>query len=229
VGAELAVRVVSLNVGLPRLVAWRGRTVSTGIFKEAVSGPVRVHGINFDGDAQADLELHGGPDKAVYVYPSEHYAFWERELGEALPWGMFGENLTVAGLPLEDELAVGDRLRIGSAELEVAQPRLPWGKLGVRFGDAAMVRRFFAAERTGYYVRIVSPGVVESGDDIAIVSRDPAAVPVSAVTQVVTRDGPDADALRRVLTASALPVSWRLHAESVVDTDNAHGTSAGVA
>ena len=116
---DLSASVISVNVGLPREVVWRGEPVTTGIFKEPVSGPVRAVGINLEGDRQADLTVHGGADKAVYVYPAEHYPYWQEELGRELPWGMFGENLTVDGAPLEDDAGIGDRLRIGSAEFLV--------------------------------------------------------------------------------------------------------------
>jgi MOSC domain-containing protein YiiM len=209
-------RVVSLNVGLPRIVRWRGRPVSTGIFKDPASGPLHVAGVNFEGDAQADLELHGGPDKAVYVYPVEHYAHWQTELGRPLPWGMFGENLTVEGVPREDAIAIGDRLRIGSAEFLVTQPRLPCFKLGIRFDDAAMVRRFLRAERTGYYLRVVAEGDVEAGDRVEILARDPTGVPIAQLTRVFTRDRRDPDTIHRLLGASALPNGWRLYFEELL-------------
>ena len=184
--------------------------MSTGIFKEPVDGPVRVAGVNLDGDRQADLTVHGGPDKAVYVYPAEHYPFWRESSAASCRWGAFGENLTVEGTPLEDGLAIGDRLRIGSAELVVTQPRLPCFKLGIRFDDAGMTRRFLAAGRSGYYLRIAAEGSVQAGDPIELLARDPAGVPVSELTgssPSPTRDDPDA--VRRVLAADALPSSWR--------------------
>jgi MOSC domain-containing protein YiiM len=210
-------RVRSVNVGLPREVEWRGRWVSTGIFKEPVEGPVAVAGINLDGDEQADLQLHGGRDKAVYVYPAEHYSYWQDELGHALPWGMFGENLTVEGMPDEDEVAIGDRLRIGTATFVITQPRLPCFKLGIRFNDAGMVRRFLEAARTGYYLRIETAGQLEAGDDVEIVARDAAAVPVSEVTRLATRDRYDAAGLRRVLGVDALPEVWRPYFEELLE------------
>src|SRR5919199_411307 len=118
-------RIVSVNVGLPPEVVWRGKSVRTGIFKEPTSERVAVRPLNLDGDGQADLTAHGGRDKAVYAYPAEHYAFWRAELGRELGWGSFGENLTVEGLPLEDDVFLGDRIRAGTAELVVTQPRLP--------------------------------------------------------------------------------------------------------
>ena len=209
-------RVVSVNVGLPRATVWRGETVTTGIFKEPVAGSVSVAGANLAGDAQADLHVHGGPDKAVYAYPVEHYPFWEQELGRELPWGMFGENLTVEGLPLEDELALGDRLRVGSAEFVVAQPRLPCFKLGIRFDDAGMVRRFLQAGRSGYYLRIATEGVVAAGDRIDLLDRAPTSVPVSEITRLFTRDRDDSEGIRRLLTVDSLPADWRSYFEQVL-------------
>jgi MOSC domain-containing protein YiiM len=202
-------RVISVNVGLPQTALWRGETVTTGIFKEPVDGRVRVCGVNLEGDRQADLTVHGGPDKAVYVYPTEHYPYWQEELGRALPWGMFGENLTVEGAPLEDELAIGDRLRIGSTEFVVSQPRLPCYKLGIRFDDAGMVRRFLASGRSGYYLRIATEGDVGAGDEIDLLARDPARVAVSEVSRLATQDRGDIDGLRRALAVAALPEVWR--------------------
>ena len=206
-----------MNVGLPREADWRGELVTTGIFKEPVTGPVRVAGINLEGDRQADLSVHGGPDKAVYVYPAEHYPSWEEELGQALPWAMFGENLTVEGAPLEDRLGIGDRLRIGSAEFVVVQPRLPCFKLGIRFDDPGMVRRFLRAGRSGYYLRIASEGEVAAGDRIDILARDPAGVPVSEITRLFTRDQDDIEAIRRLLAVEALPDEWRLYFEQAAN------------
>jgi MOSC domain-containing protein YiiM len=221
------VHLVSVNVGLPRQTVWRGETVTTGIFKEPVDGPVRAAGVNLEGDGQADLAVHGGPDKAVYVYPAEHYPYWREELGRDLPWAMFGENLTVEGAPLEGEVAVGDRLRIGSAEFVVTQPRLPCFKLGIRLGDATMVKRFLAAGRTGYYVRIVTEGSLEAGDRIEPLARDPANVPVSEITRLFTRDRRDVDGLRRVLAVDALPGEWRLFFEQLLSVVVSRAAAAG--
>src|SRR5262249_21239827 len=150
------------------------------IFKEPVGGRVAARRRNLAGDAQADLTVHGGEQKAVYCYPAEHYEFWQRELRAELPPGMFGENLTVEGL-LEDTVHVGDRFRVGSTELEVTQPRLPCYKLGVRFGSDDMVKRFLASARTGFYLSVVSEGELGAGDAIEKTARDAAAVPVSDI------------------------------------------------
>jgi MOSC domain-containing protein YiiM len=210
-------RVVSVNVGLPREVEWHGERVTTAIFKEPVRRPVRIRGVNLDGDRQADLSVHGGPDKAVYAYPAEHYPAWQAELGRPLDWGAFGENLTLAGLPSEEELALGDRLRIGTAGLVVTQPRLPCFKLGIRFGDPRMVKRFLAAGRSGYYLRIEREGVVEAGDAAELVARHPLAVPVSELTRLYARDRGDADGLRRVLAVETLPADWRPYLEAQLE------------
>jgi MOSC domain-containing protein YiiM len=202
-------RVVSVNVGLPRGVPWRGRTVQTAIFKEPVDGRVAVRRDNLAGDRQGDLSVHGGPAKAVYAYPAGHYAPWEAELGTPLSWGAFGENLTVAGLPLEDEVHVGDRLAVGSALLAVTQPRLPCFKLGIRFGRKDVIARMLASGRTGWYLAIVEEGDVAAGDPIAIVERHPAAVPVSAITRTFAEDRGDPVALERLAGLEPLPADWR--------------------
>jgi MOSC domain-containing protein YiiM len=159
-------RVVSVNVGRERLVPWRGRMVPTGIFKEPVAGRIVVRDDHVEGDTVADLRVHGGRDKAVYAYPAEHYAFWRAELpGTDLPWGMFGENLTIEGL-LEDGVASGDRFRIGTTELEVTQPRLPCMKLGIKFGRTDIIKRFLRSGRTGFYLAIIRPGDIGAGDAV---------------------------------------------------------------
>lgn len=204
-------KLISVNVGLPREVGANGQRVLTGIFKEPVEGRVAVRRLNLDGDRQADLSVHGGPDKAVYAYPAEHYEFWRRELPEMeLPFGMFGENLTVEGLR-EDEVNVGDRFRIGTAELQVTQPRVPCSKLGIKFGRADMVKRFLHSRRTGFYFRVVKEGEVGAGDAIALVARDPGNVTVADITRLYAFERNNAELLRRVLDLSALPEDWRAY------------------
>ncbi len=183
-------QVIAVHVGLPRRVAWRGRSVETGIFKQPVAGPVMVRTLNLDGDRQADLSVHGGAAKAVYCYPAEHYAFWRRQLGEDVPWGAFGENLTTTGLD-EDTLHIGDVLRIGEAELIVTQPRLPCFKLGVRFGRPDMVRRFLASRRTGFYCAVVREGLVAAGDPITLIACDLGRVRVVDLTRVYSFERDD--------------------------------------
>src|SRR5438876_4418527 len=162
-------KIISLNVGMPRDVIWHGRSVTTGIFKEPVAGRVALRKLNLDGDGQADLRVHGGEYKAVYCYPVEHYEYWKKELpGRELPMGMFGENFTIDGIAAvgatsglaEDAVHLGDQFSIGSAEAVVTQPRLPCYKLGVRFGSDDMVRRFMVSGRTGFYVAVTREGRV---------------------------------------------------------------------
>jgi MOSC domain-containing protein YiiM len=202
-------RLISVNIGLPRTVSWRGKQVTTGIFKAPIAGPVMARPHNLDGDRQADLTVHGGAHKAIYVYPSEHYTFWRGELPEMdLPWGMFGENFTTEGL-LEADVHIGDHLRIGAAEVMVTEPRLPCYKLGLKFGRSDMVKRFLASRRTGFYLAIVEPGLVTAGDDIKVVHRDPYGIGVSEVTRVYASDRSDVEAIRRILQVAALSESWR--------------------
>jgi MOSC domain-containing protein YiiM len=163
--------IVSVNVGRSRTVVWQGRPVKTGIYKEPVAGRVRVGATGLSGDGQADLRVHGGPLKAVYAYPSEHYASWARELSRGdLSWGAFGENLTTAGL-LESEVRIGDRLEVGSALLEVTQPRFPCFKLGNKFGSMGFVKQFAASGRSGFYLAVVQEGEVGTGDAIRAAKR----------------------------------------------------------
>ena len=207
-------RLVSVNVGRPRLVTWRGKTVSTGIWKTPVSGPVQVRTLNLDGDRQSDLSVHGGPDKAVYGYPSEHYAFWREQLPDAeLPWGAFGENLTTEGLS-EDRLCIGDRLRCGTVELVVTQPRLPCYKLGIRFGRADMVKRFQQSGRPGFYFAVVAEGQIQAGDAIEITAPARERITVADVSRAFNEGTDDVRLLGTLAELPALPEGWREHFRS---------------
>lgn len=204
----MAMKLISINVGLPRTVASRGQTVITGIFKEPVSGSVMLRTLNLDGDQQADLSVHGGADKAVYVYPAEHYDFWRGELPDMqLPWGMFGENFTTSGL-LEDEVYIGNRYRIGAAEVVVTQPRLPCYKLGVKFGRADMVKRFLASRRTGFYLAVLQEGEVNTGDTIELLSQDENKVSVADIVRLYAFDRDDVATMQRAIQVEALPEGW---------------------
>lgn len=166
-------KILSINVGLPRIVEYNGEPVATGIFKEPVEGRVKVGELNLEGDGQADLRVHGGYYKAVYVYPSEHYDFWRAELPEMeLPFAIFGENLTTSGI-LEADVTAGDRIRIGTAEFIVTQPRFPCFKLGIRFGRADIIKRFAKSGRSGFYLAIEKTGELKTGDAIEFLSREP--------------------------------------------------------
>lgn len=160
-------RVVSLNVGDVREIEWQGHVVTTAIWKFSVAGRLRLQGVNFAGDDQADRTVHGGPDMAVCAYAREDYDFWQGDLGIAVPAGTFGENLTVEGLDLTHAM-ISDRWRVGSTLLEVAQPRLPCFKLGIRMNDVRFPKRFQAAGRMGAYLRVIEEGDVGAGDAIEI-------------------------------------------------------------
>lgn len=202
-------KLISLNVGLPRIVESNGEPVTTGIFKEPKQGPVMLRKLNLDGDRQADLTVHGGVSKAVYGYPVEHYEFWRRELPDMeLPFGMFGENFTTEGLR-EDTLNVGDRFRIGEAELMVSEPRLPCYKLGIKFGRSDILRRFLQSRRTGFYFAVVKEGQVEAGDEIELLSRDSNNITIADITRVYAFEKDDVDTLRRAVKLEALSESWR--------------------
>jgi MOSC domain-containing protein YiiM len=204
-------RIISLNVGRPRLVVWEGRTVSTGIYKTPVAGRVVLRTLNLDGDRQADLTVHGGPDKAVYSYPSEHYGHWRGELPDMeLPWGMFGENFTVEGLD-ESGVNIGDRFRVGEAEVTVTQPRMPCYKLGIKFGRADILKRFLASGRTGFYFSVRREGEVGAGDEVELIGRDENNVTVADITRLYVRDKHDVETMRRAVAVEALPESWRDH------------------
>ncbi len=201
--------VVSVNVGLPREVIWKGETISTGIFKQPVQGRVVVRRLNLDGDRQADLTVHGGPDKAIYAYPAEYYHFWREEFPDMeLPWAMFGENVTIEGL-LDDTVHIGDRFRMGSAEVMVTQPRVPCYKLGIKFGRDDIIKRFLASGFTGFYFAVLEEGEVAAGDAITLIERDEHRVKVSDITRLYARDKGNLESLRRAVEGEALAEVWR--------------------
>jgi len=202
-------KIISISVSRPRLVMWKGEPVSTGIFKEPVAGPVMLRTLNLDGDRQADLTVHGGPTKAVYAYPSEHYEFWKQELPEMqLPRGMFGENFTTEGL-MEAEVNIGDRFRIGEAEVMVTEPRMPCYKLGIKFGRTDILRRFLSSGRSGFYFSVLQEGLVAAGDRIVPLSQDKHNVKVADIVRLYARDRDDLEMMRRAIEVEALPDSWR--------------------
>jgi MOSC domain-containing protein YiiM len=202
-------RIVSVNVGQPREVLWHGRMVLTSIYKYPVEGSIMLQQDNFVGDQQADLTVHGGPDKAVYVYPAAYYDAWRRELPDVdLPWGMFGENLTMAGVS-DATICIGDRYQIGSAEVVVTQPRLPCYKLGLKFGRDTFVKQFLRSGRTGFYLAVARTGEIKVGDAVTLVSREAHGVTVADVVRLYVKDRFDLEGLRRAVTALNLPAWWR--------------------
>jgi MOSC domain-containing protein YiiM len=204
-------KIISLNVGRPRLVVWDGRAVSTGIYKAPAEGRVMLRTLNLDGDRQADLTVHGGPTKAAYAYPAEHYVYWRRELpGAELPWGMFGENFTTEGLD-EATVNIGDRFRVGAAELLVTEPRMPCYKLGIKFGRMDILKAFLASGRTGFYFSVGREGEVGAGDEIELIGRDEHHVSVADIVRLYARGGDDFETMRRAMSVEALPDKWRHH------------------
>ena len=207
---QVAGSVLSVNVGEPREVVGGDRLVRTSIFKSPVAGRIPIRNNNLAGDAQSDLSVHGGRAKAVYAYPHEHYAFWHEQLpGVDLQPAHFGENLTIEGL-LEQDVHVGDRLKIGSAELVVTQPRLPCYKLGIRFGRADMVTKFLASRRTGFYLSVASEGDLGAGDPIEILERHPAAVSIPELLRMYLKEGVAPGRLRDVIAIPVLSDAWRM-------------------
>lgn len=211
-------RVISVNVGVPKDVTVRGEAIETAIWKEPVASPVSVRRHNLDGDRQADLTVHGGPNKAVYAYPSEHYEFWRHELPDArLEWAAFGENLTIEGL-LETDVQVGDELSIGTAVLRVTQPRLPCYKLGIRFGRLDMVRRFLASGRTGFYFQVAKEGVLQAGDGLLLTPAPFPSVTIAQMVELFLSAEPDERLLRRALAVPTLTTFWREQFEGQRDS-----------
>ena len=207
----MQMRIISLNVGLPRQVTFQGQLVTTGIFKEPVQGRVRLRRLNLDGDRQADLTVHGGVDKAVYAYPEEHYSFWRKELqGMPLPWGMFGENFTTQGM-FEDLVNIGDQFQVGSTRLVATQPRMPCYKLGVKFGRMDIIKRFLESGLTGIYFKVLQEGEVGVGDEIKLIEKDDNKVTVRDIVRLYTIDEKDMQTMERAIKVKDLPDGWRYH------------------
>jgi MOSC domain-containing protein YiiM len=202
-------KLISVQVGVPRVVFRDGAEVSTGIFKMPVGKRIQMRALNLDGDRQADLSVHGGLNKAVYVYPSEHYPYWKNELpGMELPWGAFGENLTTSGL-FENAVCIGDRFSIGTAEVVVTQPRLPCFKLNLKFDRDDMINRFLASRYSGFYLRVLREGEVGAGDEIIPVHQDENRVSVLDVLRLYLGESDSSELRKRALQVEYLSPSWR--------------------
>lgn len=201
-------KVVSLNVGKPKGYTHEGRDWESGIFKQAVVGSLFLSRFNFEGDGQADLENHGGPDKAVCVYCAEHYPYWEKELGRTLDHSAFGENLTVQGLT-EDKVCIGDTFRIGEAVVQISQPRQPCHKLAKKYDVAGLPAMVQQTGYTGYYFRVLEEGSLQSGDPIILLERSKLGVSVSSANRVMHGDKQNKEGLRRLLDVPELSESWR--------------------
>ncbi len=203
-------QLLSINVGLPRELSWLGQTVQTAIIKTPVEGPVNLHTLNLEGDAQTDLRVHGGVTKAVYGYGHEHYAFWEAELDrDTLPFGIFGENLTIEGLH-EHEIQIGDQFQAGSAIIMATEPRKPCNKLAMRFQQADMISRFLYSLRSGIYFSVVQEGVLRAGDEITQVHKEDHGITVSDIIRLDVIDRYDEEGLQKAAGIPALPDKWRI-------------------
>lgn len=204
-------RIISLNVGKPRSIPYSEGEARTSIFKSPVPGPLLLRRLNLDGDAQADLQVHGGRNKALYAYPSEHYEFWRKEFPEQeLPWGMFGENLTTEGLT-EENACIGDQFRIGEAIVKVTQPRMPCYKLGIRFGRPDMVKRFLASRRSGIYFSVVEEGFINVGDTIEKSHEDENRLSIADINRAYADTKNNLALVRRIVSLGILPQG--LHSE----------------
>ena len=210
-------KLLSLNVGLPRLMTWKGETFKTGIFKSAVNGRVMLRETNLDGDRQADLAVHGGRDKAVYGYASEHYGYWRKELPqEELPWGAFGENFTTEGM-VETELSMGDQFRVGSAVIRVTTPRLPCFKLAGKFQSDQMIGRFLRSGYSGFYFAVVEEGEVGAGDEFKFLASETPSLTIAEFNQIYISRAPDLGLLQRAVEVKSLPESWREHYQARIE------------
>jgi MOSC domain-containing protein YiiM len=202
-------KILSVNVSLPKEIDFEGQKVTTGIFKEPVEGRVMLRTLNLDGDKQADLTVHGGPDKAVYAYPIEHYEFWRKVFPNMeMPNGMFGENFTIEGL-MENEVTIGDIFQIGSSKVVATQPRMPCYKLGVKFGRMDVLKKFLASGRSGIYFKVLEEGEVGAGDPIVQITKDPNRITISDIVRLYASDREDIKMMRRAVKVEALPEGWK--------------------
>ena len=209
--AESVGRLLSVNVGMPKDVSWQGRTVFTGVFKDPVSGAAACGKLNIDGDGQGDLAGHGGEQRAVFVYQIESYRYWESELErDGFVHGQFGENFTVEGLA-DDEVCIGDRYRIGTATLEVTQPRVTCYRVGIRMEDPRIPALLVSHRRPGFYFRVIEEGEVEAGDEILKLSSGPEQMPVAEVDGLLYLPGHGRQELLRALRIPALSPGWQAH------------------
>ncbi|HZD35300.1 MAG TPA: MOSC domain-containing protein [Nitrososphaeraceae archaeon] len=202
-------KILSVNVSLPKEIDFEGQRVITGIFKEPIEGRIKLRTLNLDGDKQADLAVHGGLDKAVYAYPIEHYVFWREVFPTMeLPYGMFGENLTIEGL-MENEVSVGDSFEIGSSKVMATQPRMPCYKLGIKFRRMDIIKKFLASGRSGIYFKVLEEGEIGAGDPIVQIKKDTSQVAISDIVRLYVSDRNDIKTMRHAVKVEALPEGWK--------------------
>ena len=210
-------KLVSVNVGMPRLLSSKGATFKTGIFKKPVAGRIMLRRTNLDGDRQADLSVHGGPRKAVYGYPSEHYPCWRKELSlDELPWGSLGENFTTAGL-LETGLSMGDRFRLGSAEIVVTTPRMPCYKLAAKFQRDDIIQTFLRSGFSGFYFSVAEEGEVGAGDEFQLLGKETPSLTIAEINHLYFTPAPDVALLKQAVEIKSLPESWRERFQSRIE------------
>lgn len=205
----MVMELLSVNVGLPQVVPYKNKTATTGIFKKPVQGRVMLRRHNLDGDGQADLDNHGGIDKAVYVYDWEYYNYWQSVLGRNdFVFGQFGENFTVTGM-LDHQVHIGDVFRIGEATVEVTQPRVPCYKLGIRMEIPDFPKQFLTSRRIGFYLRVLEEGKVGAGDKIERIKLDPSQMTVETVCHLLYFESDNVSAMQKVVEIEALSSGWR--------------------
>ena len=213
-------KVISVNVGLPTEVKFGEEIVTTSIFKNPVKHRVKLNKLNLDGDKQSDLTVHGGIDKAVYAYPSEHYEFWKKEIVDYIySWGNFGENLTTVGL-FEDKVNVGDQFQIGTTKLIATQPRMPCYKLGVRFGRMDIIRRFMTSERSGIYFKVAQEGEIGEDDKIELVKSEKNNVTIHDIVRLQTSKSKDKELMYRAIKIKDLPDNWHNYFKDKINGAN---------
>src|SRR3954462_4109832 len=219
---------LSVNVGMPKDVAWQGKTVFTGVFKEPVTGPCRARRLNLDGDGQGDVAGHGGEQRAVFVYQIDSYRYWEHELGRNdFVYGQFGENFTVEGLR-DDEVCIGDRYQIGTATFEVTQPRVTCYRVGIRMNDPRIPALLVSHHRPGFYFRVLEEGDVQAGDEIIKLASGPEQMPVAEADALLYLPGHTRHQLLRTLRIPALSPGWQASFRALLEADPGSG-NAGLA
>ena len=223
----MAAKLVSLNVGLPREVAWRGKTVRTGIWKNPAQSRLMVRRLNIDGDGQGDLGGHGGPNRPVFVYQLDSYRYWERELSRSdFSYGQFGENFTIEGWP-DDEVCIGDRFRIGGALFEISQPRVTCYRVGIRMDEPRMAALLVAQHRPGFYFRVLEEGEVGAGDEIIKVADGAERMSVAEIDGALYLRGHTRDQWERALRIPALSAGWKESFQALLEQEDTAGAAAG--
>ena len=204
-------KLISVNVGLPTKVKFGNEIVTTGIFKNPVFKRINLKKLNLEGDRQADLSVHGGPDKAVYSYPSEYYSFWKKDFPDiSFNWGMFGENLTTEDL-FESNVNIGDTFQIGSSQVVATQPRMPCYKLGVKFGRMDIIKKFLESGKSGIYFKVVKEGEIGVDDPIKLIKKDKNDITIKHLVDLVTKDKENTILMEKIVKVQDLPQGWKYY------------------